>query len=233
MATRVTSLKEPYVYNSLIKLHLPEDPKHSTKLWNCSNLEFVVRRYEKFLIGVASTGCSINETVLTKCLTKAFANSAHECNDFAKKMGTVLSFCREKCKAGRCSTGSKTSAAVWNVMEAIKEKKGCLGDGADVPDTASPVDLEGLATPPKQGACGDDALAALIELQKAFGEEPVSDAACSSITVLVPPSPISVGSSSCAASPEGKISTAASSGLGGAAEVAIAREVPGFSGGAT
>ena len=112
-------------------------------------------------------------------------------------------------------------------------KKGCLEDGADVPDTASPVDLEGLATPPKQGACGDDALAALIELQKAFGEEPVSDAACSSITVLVPPSPISVGSSSCAASPEGKISTAASSGLGGAAEVAIAREVPGFSGGAT
>ena len=229
---RVQSLKDPDAYKSLIKLHLDQDPRHSTERWNSSDLDVVVGHYEKFLIGVANTGCKINEKVLTKSLTHSFANSAKECNSFAKKMHSALGFCRNKCREGQCSTGAKTSAAVWRVMEAIKASKGCLEDGADVPDTASPVDLVEPATPPKQGACGDDAMAALMKLQRAFGEEPVSDAACSSITLLDPPSPVSVCSSSCAASPEGKMSTAASSSLGAAAETTVARKVPGFSGAA-
>ena len=72
--SRVQSLKDEKAYTALIKAHL-EDPKHTTKHWNSSDLDFVVGHYVQFLCGVAHTGCSINETILAKCLRDMFANS--------------------------------------------------------------------------------------------------------------------------------------------------------------
>jgi hypothetical protein len=229
---RVRSLKDVEVYITLIKLSLPEDPKHTTKNWRSADLEFVVGHFENFLTGVAQTGLCINTKVLTKCLRQQFASSHQECKEFAHKMQMALAFCRAKSKPGRFTSGKKTSTPVLNLMSAIS-KRAQLHE-ADVSDSSSLVDLEEPvleepATPPTkkgQGACDDDALAALRKLQEAFGEEHISTTACSS-TVLEPPSPMSIASSSCFGSPlVVKMSSGASSSKDHAAELP---KVPGFS----
>ena len=220
MATRVTTLKDESTYTMLIKLHLDEDPKHSTAAWNTSDLEHVVKFHAKFLEGVAATGCSINEIMLTKCLSQHFDCSPQQCKDFAIKMQQALSWCRGRCKPGRFSTGKKTAPEVQRVMSAIKGSSTESQGSGD----QEHVDLCGPDTPPQEegeGASGgDDALAALRKLQEAFGEDPISTTACSSRTKLLDPlSPISIASSSCPNSPAGALSGAA---------MPVQREVPGF-----
>jgi hypothetical protein len=229
---RVKSLKDVEVYITLIKLNLPEDPKHTTKNWRSADLEFVVGHFENFLTGVAQTGLCINTKVLTKCLRQQFASSHQECKEFAHKMQMALAFCRAKSKPGRFTSGKKTATPVLNLMSAISKRaqlhEAAVSDSSSLVDLEEPV-LEEPATPPTkkgQGACDDDALAALRKLQEAFGEEHISTTACSS-AVLEPPSPMSIASSSCFGSPlVVKMSSGASSSKDHAAELP---KVPGFS----
>ena len=109
--SRAHSLKDEEPYKALIKTHLP-DPRTTTKHWNSSDLDMVVGHYVKFLCAVALTGCTVNETILTKCLRELYASHA-QCNDLAKKMAEALSYCREKSK--RISSGAKTGAAVLHL----------------------------------------------------------------------------------------------------------------------
>jgi hypothetical protein len=216
MSSRVTSLKDEGTYRNLIKLHLSEDPKHSALNWSTSDMERVVKTHEKFLEGVALTGLTINETMLTKCLTKHFECNASVCKEFAQKIAQALSWCRGKCKPGRYSSGIKTSPPVQCVMSAIKScqpESPCPQSQTESPE--SPVDLCG----PDEDLCasqsedlyqGSEAMEGFRKLQEAFGEEVTSNTACSSRTVLpCPSSPMSIASSSRIGSPAGKMGVAA------------------------
>ena len=216
-------MKDEATYRDLIKMELSEDPKHSALNWRTSDMEVVVKSHQKFLEGVALTGCTVNETILTKCLCKHFECSQAVCKEFAEKMARALSWCRSKCKPGHYSTGSKTTPAVQSVMSAIKSchtespcPKTQPESQTDTPCPESPVDLCGQdsydnlwASDGEDPCQGSDAMDGLRKLQEAFGEEVTSNTACSSRSVLpCPPSPMSIASSSCVGSPAGKLSGA-------------------------
>ena len=69
---RVTTSQDEDTYKVLIKLHI-EDPYRSTDHWISSDLDFVVQHHVEFLCGVAETGCTINEKILTKCFKDVFS----------------------------------------------------------------------------------------------------------------------------------------------------------------
>ena len=188
--SRVQSLKDEEAYRALIKAHL-QDPRKTTQIWNCSDLDYVVSQHVKFLCGIAFTGCSINETILTKCMRDMFPG-AQECKDLAKKLAEALSHCRYKAKPGRMSSGSKTPAAVMQVIAAIR-----TGSGEIEESPPSPVTSPAPSTPPRSDG---DASRALKMLQEAFGEEatmPISATAAPSKgqAISLDDSPVSVASS--------------------------------------
>jgi hypothetical protein len=189
--SRVQSLKDEEAYKALIKAHL-EDPRKTTKHWNSSDLDFVVGHYVQFLCGVALTGCSINETMLTKCMRDMFPG-AQECKDLAKKLAEALSHCRYKAKPSRMSSGSKLSAAVMQVIAAMRTGSGEIEESPTPSTVASPAP----STPPRSDG---DASRALKMLQEAFGEEatmPISATAAPSKgqAISLDDSPVSVASS--------------------------------------
>jgi len=186
--SRVQSLKDEEAYRALIKAHL-QDPRKTTQIWNCSDLDYVVSQHVKFLCGIAFTGCSINETILTKCMRDMFPG-AQECKDLAKKLAEALSYCRSK--GVRMSSGSKTQAAVMQVIAAIR-----TGSGEIEESPPSPVTSPAPSTPPRSDG---DASRALKMLQEAFGEEatmPISATAAPSKgqAISLDDSPVSVASS--------------------------------------
>ncbi len=65
---RLVTLKDEEVYKALLKAHVKEEPSHSTKVWQSSDMDLVVSHFSGFLSAVALTGQRINETVLAKCL---------------------------------------------------------------------------------------------------------------------------------------------------------------------
>ena len=219
-SSRVQSLKDEKAYMALIKAHLQE-PSKTTLQWKCSDLDVVVGHHVHFLCGVAHLGCSINETLLTKCLRDMFASSTQECKEFAKKLAEALSYCRAKAKPGQCSSGVKTHAAVLQVIGAVRTAKGEVDKGkspSPSPSPASPSpsptsaaaveaeesEVEVVGTPPRKS--GPEL--ALENLMKAFADD-ISEAAPSKPKAL-DDSPISIASS--AASPP-QVSTASSSTL--------------------
>ena len=197
--SRVQSLKDEETYKALIKTHL-QDPRHTTKHWNSSDLDFVVGHHVKFLCAVALTGYSLSETILTKCLRDMFASSRQECQDFAHKLAEALSYCRSKAKPGRVTSGAKTNVAVKEVIAAIKTG---LGDKELSPSpqpqpssaAVQPDVVEICSTPPRKQLNGDDddVCQALKMLQEAFTEE-ISAAAPSKPSRLMD-SPVSIASS--------------------------------------
>ena len=197
--SRVQSLKDEDTYKALIKTHL-QDPRHTTKHWNSSDLDFVIGHHVKFLCAVALTGCSLNETILTKCLRDMFASSRQECQDFAHKLAEALSYCRSKAKPGRVTSGAKTNAAVKEMIAAIKtghgDKELSPSPQHQPSSVAAQSDVvEICSTPPRKQLNGDDddVSQAFKMLQEAFTEE-VSAAAPSKPSRLMD-SPVSIASS--------------------------------------
>ena len=206
--SRVQSLKDEDTYKALIKTHL-QDPRHTTKHWNSSDLDFVVGHHVKFLCAVALTGCSLNETILTKCLRDMFASSRQECQDCAHKLAEALSYCRSKAKPGRVTSGAKTNAAVKEVIAAIKSGHGDKELSPSPQHQPSSVAaqsdvVEICSTPPRKQLNGgdEDVSQALKMLQEASTEE-ISAAAPSKPSRLMD-SPVSIASS---ASPPGSTSS--------------------------
>jgi hypothetical protein len=190
--SRVQSLKDEEAYRALIKAHL-QDPRKTTQHWNSSDLDFVVGHHVQFLCGIALTGCSINETILTKCMRDMFPG-AQECKDLAKKLAEALSYCRSKTKPGRMSSGSKTPAAVLQVLAAIRTSS---GERERSPTPSPAAYSTAPSTPPRSDG---DASRALKMLQEAFGEEatmPISATAAPSKgqAISLDDSPVSVASS--------------------------------------
>ena len=187
---RVQSLKDEEAYTALIKAHL-EDPRKTTQSWKCSDLDFVVGKHVEFLCGVAFTGCTINETILTKCMRDMFPG-AQECKDMSKKLAEALSYCRAKKKPSSFSTGCKLDKAVMQVIDAIKTGSGDSQEQSPTPSlAASPAP----STPPRSEG---DAAKALKKLQEAFGEEIASSgtaAASKGNAISLVDSPISIASS--------------------------------------
>ena len=197
--SRVQSLKDEDTYKALIKTHL-QDPRHTTKHWNSSDLDFVVGHHVKFLCAVALTGCSLNETILTKCLRDMFASSRQECQDFAHKLAEALSYCRSKAKPGRVTSGAKTNAAVKEMIAAIKtghgDKELSPSPQHQPSSVAAQSDVvEICSTPPRKQLNGDDddVSQAFKMLQEAFTEE--SSAAAPSKPSRLMDSPVSIASS--------------------------------------
>lgn len=197
--SRVQSLKDEDTYKALIKTHL-QDPRHTTKHWNSSDLDFVVGHHVKFLCAVALTGCSLNETILTKCLRDMFASSRQECQDCAHKLAEALSYCRSKAKPGRVTSGAKTNAAVKEVIAAIKSGHGDKELSPSPQHQPSSVAaqsdvVEICSTPPRKQLNGDDddVSQAFKMLQEAFTEE--SSAAAPSKPSRLMDSPVSIASS--------------------------------------
>ena len=197
--SRVQSLKDEDTYKALIKTHL-QDPRHTTKHWNSSDLDFVIGHHVKFLCAVALTGCSLNETILTKCLRDMFASSRQECQDFAHKLAEALSYCRSKAKPGRVTSGAKTNAAVKEMIAAIKtghgDKELSPSPQHQPSSVAAQSDVvEICSTPPRKQLNGDDddVSQAFKMLQEAFTEE--SSAAAPSKPSRLMDSPVSIASS--------------------------------------
>ena len=197
--SRVQSLKDEDTYKALIKTHL-QDPRHTTKHWNSSDLDFVVGHHVKFLCAVALTGCSLNETILTKCLRDMFASSRQECQDCAHKLAEALSYCRSKAKPGRVTSGATTNAAVKEVIAAIKSGHGdkdLSPSPQPQPSSAAAQSdvVEICSTPPRKQLNGDDddVSQAFKMLQEAFTEE--SSAAAPSKPSRLMDSPVSIASS--------------------------------------
>ena len=192
-------MKDEDTYKALIKTHL-QDPRHTTKHWNSSDLDFVVGHHVKFLCAVALTGCSLNETILTKCLRDMFASSRQECQDCAHKLAEALSYCRSKAKPGRVTSGAKTNAAVKEVIAAIKSGHGDKELSPSPQHQPSSVAaqsdvVEICSTPPRKQLNGDDddVSQAFKMLQEAFTEE--SSAAAPSKPSRLMDSPVSIASS--------------------------------------
>ena len=190
---RVQSLKDEETYTTLIKSHLG-DPKRTTQHWKSSDLDLVASHYVSFLCGIARTGCSINETMLTKCLKDMYAGS-QECKDMAKKLAETLSHCRNKAKPGRMSTGTKTPKPVLEIIDAIKNGS----NEKPVAKSASSQSIEDEPPAPQTPVKNDesDAMTSLQMLQDAFGVEAAAPApakAASSKTIDLSGSPISVAS---------------------------------------
>ena len=118
---RWSGLKDADMYNKLIKLHLPTEPKHCSLYWSTSDMEVIVGHFTCFLCAIASTGYKIDKVVLTKELQKLFSSSQQECKDFAAKLADALSYCRFCRKSLR--SGSKTSAPVLRVINAMNIDK--------------------------------------------------------------------------------------------------------------
>ena len=141
---------------------------------------------------------------------QTFFKGTSSCKPFAQKMADVLSHCRLKTKRCKRTSGRRQINSVLAIMDAIKAAK--AGGDADVASSSDVEFVEAApSTPPKPTE--DGALQALKKLQEVWGEVAphVSATACSSSArdTYVPDSPLSVASSSVAASPVHKPSSAA------------------------
>ena len=53
---RLVTLKDEEAYKALLKAHFKEEPSHSTKVWQSSDMDLVVSHFSGFLSAVALTG---------------------------------------------------------------------------------------------------------------------------------------------------------------------------------
>ena len=83
---RLVTLKDEEVYKALLKIHVKEEPSHSTKVWQSSDMDLVVSHFSGFLSVVALTGQRINETVLAKCFRWQFKSGPTQCKLFAQRL---------------------------------------------------------------------------------------------------------------------------------------------------
>ena len=174
---RWSGLKDADMYNKLIKLHLPTEPKQCSLYWSTSDMEVIVGHFTSFLCAIASTGHKIDKAVLTKELQKFFSSSQQECKDFATKLADALSYCRFCRKS--LKNGSKTSAPVLRVINAMnidKKDESVFGvRSSSSSSLATPATPPVMEKQPSEESCEDaeeslgDTAKALQAIERAFG----------------------------------------------------------------
>ena len=120
--TRVKTLKDLDVLDSLLKVHIKENPCKSQLLWKGKDHDNVVQAYSGFLKACAETGRKLDKNPngpLVKALQKVWEGSKADLADFAWQLADALSCCIRK--GYGMSSGSKTHVAVLQVLKAFPE----------------------------------------------------------------------------------------------------------------